>query len=129
MINAEKDYTRKEQLALDLTHLFDQGIRTKSGQMHPALQGVGSTAAAMQALDQGVPLEYVGLMLTNARENDLDTTQEHPEDLLEEIQDSYPAFARVIQSGIDACETEADYRVFVQWLGLVHGVMIMHQQK
>lgn len=122
-IDPNRDYTRAEQASLDLTDLFAHGIRDADGRMRPEVQGVGSTAAAIQAIDEGVPLEFVGLMLTNARENDLKTTREYPGDLLEEVNDCCPKFAALIQSGINACRDEEEYRLFVRWIANVHMAM------
>jgi hypothetical protein len=122
-----RDYTREEQLALDLTDLFDDGLRAPDGRMRPEVQGIGMTAAALQAIEEGVPLEFVGLMLTNARENDLQTTREHPEDLTEEVDECCPKFASLIRSAVQSCRDEAEYRMLVQWIANVHQTMSAHR--
>ncbi|MBW4438628.1 MAG: hypothetical protein KME04_15915 [Pleurocapsa minor GSE-CHR-MK-17-07R] len=116
MIDPNKDYTKDEQLALDLTTLFDDGLVAPDGQVSEVVRGIGTTAAAHQAIAAGVPLAFIGLALTNARENTLETTRAFPEDIMAEIDNAYPRFAAIMYAGLDACGDEQDYRAFVQWL-------------
>jgi hypothetical protein len=123
MIDPNRDYTREEQLALDLTTLFDEGLLAPDGQVAEVVRGIGTTAAAHQALAEGVPLNVVGLALTNARENTLETTRAYPEDIMAEIDSAYPKFAAIMYAGLDACGDEAEYRAFVVWLEGAYIVM------
>ena len=125
-IDLNRDYTYEEQLNLDLSDLFDNGLRDAAGNMRPELQGIGAVAAAIQAQDEGATLPMVGLMLTNANEKTLLGARRHPEDLLEELQKrGCTRFAALIQRGIDACQDDADYRTLVRWLGMVRNLIII----
>lgn len=127
-LDNNRDYTRAEQAALDLSDLFAHGLRAEDGRMRPEVQGIGMTAAAIQALDAGVRLEHVGLMLTNARENDLATTRAHPEDLTEELDEYCPALAALIRSAIASVRDDAEYRMLVQWIANLYSALILQQQ-
>ena len=120
----DKEYTLEEQRQLDLSELFADGIRDDAGRMRPELQGVGSVAAAIQAQDEGVPIDVLGRMVTTGFENDLAETRTHPEDLLEEL-DPYPRFAALIASGLKACRDDDDYEVFMRWLQNVRGLIVL----
>lgn len=126
-IDPFRDYSYQEQLHLDLKELFAQGLRTPEGAMRPELQGVGTSAAAIQAQD--IPLPMMGLMLTNANEKTLLGAQRHPEDLLEELDKrGFSSFADVIRTGIAACKGDDDYRTLVRWLGMVRNIMVIRSQ-
>jgi hypothetical protein len=114
-----RDFTLEEQRKLDLSRLFADGLRDDDGKMRPELQGVASSAAAIQAEDEGVTADVLGRMVTAASENDLDESREHPEDLLEELEGA-PRFAALVRSGLDACDDEDDYDVFVGFLTNVY---------
>ena len=122
----DKEYTLEEQRRLDLTDLFAEGIRDDQGRMRPAVQGVGSVAAAIQAEDEGVPIDVLGRMVTTGFENDLAETRAHPEDLLEEL-DPYPRFAALVRSGLNACRDDDDYEYFMRWLRNVRGLVVLRQ--
>ena len=125
-IDPYRDYTYEEQRNLNLSALFENGLSDEQGQMRPELQGIGAAAAAIQAMDQGVPLPMVGLMLTNANEKTLLGARRHPEDLLEELEfRGFTHFAALVRAGIDACQDDADYRLLVRWLGMVRNLMVV----
>ncbi|HEY9075659.1 MAG TPA: hypothetical protein VIO61_03875 [Anaerolineaceae bacterium] len=128
-IDPFRDYTLEETRSLDLRDLFAEGIRDAEGRLLPVLQGIGSVAAAVQALDQKVPLYMVGLMLTNANEKTLLGAQRHPEDLLEELEKrGFTQFAGLVRAGIASCQNEDDYLMLVRWLGMVRNLMVLRSQ-
>lgn len=128
-IDLFRDYTYEEQLSLDLSDLFNNGVQDEDGNMRPELQSIGATAAAIQALDHQVPLPMVGLMLTNANEKTLTGARRHPEDLFEELDKrGYSWFANLVRAGIAACRDEGEYRLLVRWLGMVRNLMILRRK-
>ena len=129
-IDLNKDYTRQEQLELDLSDLFSQGITDKTGQMRPEIQSIGVAATALQAEADGVPVEMVGRIVTTAHEISLNEAKAYPEDLVEELEKrNHPALAKLIRLGIAACRTDADYQLFKRWLVLLHNMMIIRSKQ
>jgi|GEM_PF-1724772 len=128
-IDPHRDYTRQEQLDLDLSELFAEGLRDENGQLPLTLQGIGSAAMAVQTEQAGVPLPMFNRMLTTANEISLQRARAMPEELVEELEKrGFPQIARIIRAGIDACRDDADYRNFVRWLIQVRNLIVFRAQ-
>jgi len=125
-----RDYTLEEQRTLDLSQLFAHGLRDpSSGQLWPAIQGVGAAATAIQAAADDVPVPMVGRLVTTAHEIDLARARAVPDELVEELEKrDHPALARLIRAGIAACQDDEDYRLFARWLAQVFNLMLLRQQ-
>lgn len=128
-VDPHRDYTRQEQLALDLTELFTNGLRDEQGQLPLALQGIGSAAMALQTEEAGVPLPMFNRMLTTANEISLTRAKAMPEELVEELEKrGFPQIARIVRAGVDACRDEDDYRNLVHWLIQVRNLIVFRAQ-
>ncbi len=128
-IDPHRDYTRQEQIDLDLTGLFAEGLRDEEGRLPLVLQGIGSAAMALQVEEAGVPLPMFNRMLTTANEISLQRASAMPEELVEELERrGFPQIARIVRAGIDACRDEDDYRNFVRWLIQVRNLIVFRAQ-
>lgn len=128
-IDPYRDYTRQEQLELDLTELFANGIRNEEGQLRLELQGIGCAAMALQTEEAGVPMPMFNRMLTTANEISLKRAKDMPEELVEELEKrGFPQIGRVIRAGIDACQNTEDYHAFFRWLMLVRNLMALRDR-
>ncbi|MGB9750791.1 MAG: hypothetical protein C0183_13675 [Roseiflexus castenholzii] len=128
-IDPHRDYTRQEQLALDLTELFAEGLRDEEGRLPLTLQGIGSAAMAMHVEEAGVPLPMFNRMLTTANEISLERAGAMPGELVEELEKrGFPQIARIVRAGIAACRDEDDYRNFVRWLIQVRNLIVFRAQ-
>ncbi len=128
-VDPHRDYTRQEQLALDLTELFANGLRDEQGRLPLALQGIGSAAMALQTEAAGVPLPMFNRMLTTANEISLTRAKAMPEELVEELEKrGFPQIARIVRAGVDACRDEDDYRNLVHWLIQVRNLIVFRAQ-
>jgi hypothetical protein len=120
-IDPFRDYTLQEQRDLDLLQLFDNGIRGDDGRMTPELQGVGTVAMAIQALDHGVTVDMLGRIAYAADKATLDSIRKYPEDLTEELDKrGHGNIADVIRVGMSHIHTQEDGKAFARWLSLVH---------
>lgn len=129
-IDPQRDYTRQEQLDLDLTELFADGFRDAEGKLPLALQGLGVAALALQTEAAGVPLPMYNRMLTTANEISLKRAREMPDELVEELEKrGFPRIGRIIRAGIDACRDNDDYRSFVRWMILARNLMALRARE
>ena len=128
-IDPFKDYTRQEQLELELSDLFVDGLRDADGAMLPLLRGIGVTATALQAEEDALPLDMLGRVATRASEITLIGARRYPEDLTEDLQKrNQLKYADLLTTGVAACSEEADFRTFAQWIVLVHQLMRFREQ-
>lgn len=116
-IDPFKDYTRQEQLDLDLSQIFADGWRDPDGQPSVLVEGIGATSFALQFKDAGLPLGMLGLAVTFAHQNTLAQSKADPGPLIDELG---PYFGGVVEAGLNACTTDDDYGLFVQWLANIH---------
>jgi len=129
-IDPERDYTRQEQLDLDLPGLFAGGFLDEQGRLRLELQGVGCAAMALQTEQAGVPLPMFNRMLTTANEISLRRARELPEELVEELEKrGFPQIGGIVRAGIDACRDEQEYRGFVHWLILARNLMVLRDRE
>ncbi|MGH2945532.1 MAG: hypothetical protein ACRDPC_04605 [Solirubrobacteraceae bacterium] len=107
-------FSDAELADIDLGKLFAGGITGDDGRLSPALQGIGSVAAAVQLENHLVTRTQVARTLLVLKGQEPPLPEPPP-----------PALAHLVDRGIAACRTDADRTAFLHWLGLVVNLMTL----
>ncbi|WP_028063261.1 hypothetical protein [Solirubrobacter soli] len=104
-------YSDAELSTLDLGALLADGITDADGSMRPELQGIGSTAAAIQLDNQFVTAAQVHEVASGNATGFV-----------------APPLEMLVKAGLAAARDDADREVFTRWLGMVAAQLILRER-
>jgi hypothetical protein len=106
-----ESYTDAELSTLDLGALLADGITDDEGRIRADLQGIGSTAAAIQLDNQFVTAAQVNEAASGQATGFV-----------------APPLDRLIKQGEAAAKDDADRTMFTRWLGMVAAQLVLRER-